>query len=200
MNLPAPKPIPFAAALLGAVLAFCGTPAVAGPGPMQVEEPETEAIQPPIQPDKDGEGWKSRKNATLTAAQQAALETRQETMKDMMALIQQKRLAIREARPEDRQALAQELHALILEQSQGADRSRSRAAARKNAKSPGEGGPAANARTRGDALDLMGRSLEQKAERLRQQESHRQAVEEKLKQLEEQLEDKSGSGGKKSDE
>lgn len=87
----------------------------AGPGPMQVEEPSVGGGRPPIQPEKDQESWTARKNASLTPAQQAALKARQETMKDMMALIQQKRRALRDARPEDREALAQELHNLIIE-------------------------------------------------------------------------------------
>jgi hypothetical protein len=160
---------------------------------MQVEEPDAQSVQPPIQPEKDQEGWKARKKASLTASQKAALRTRQETMKDMMALIQQKRLAIREARPEDRQALAQELHAIILEQSQGADRSRGRAAARKAAKAAEAAEAGANARTEAPAVDPMGRGQDQKAERLRQQELRRQLIEEKARQGE----DKSSSGGRK---
>lgn len=192
MNLPVPNSIMTAALLLGAALALGGTSSMAGPGPMQVEEPDAQAAQPPIQPDQDREGWKSRKNATLTASQQAALKSRQQTMKDMMALIQQKRLAIRDARPEDRQALAQELHHLILEQAQGAERTQGRTASRPDAKSEEDGDLGANARIQGAAWEQVERGLEQKAERLRQQELHRQQIEEKLRQA-----DKPASAGKK---
>lgn len=195
MTLPASKPKPtfVAALILGAALALCGTPSAAGPGPMQVEEPATQAGKPPIQPDQDREGWKSRKNATLTASQKAALQARQETMKDMMALVQQKRRAIREARPEDRQALAQELQKLILEQAQDADRAR--AAGRKVAEPAAESLPGGSARTQESAHDQKVRGVDRKAERHQQQELHRLQIEEKLKQAEE----RPGAGNKKDD-
>jgi hypothetical protein len=160
---------------------------------MQVEEPAAHAVKPPIQPDKDQEGWRSRKNATLTASQKAALKARQDTMKDMMALIQQKRRAIREARPEDRQALSLELHNLILEQAQGAERTRARAESRKDEKPAGDG--VANARSQEPAMDPRDRGMDRKAERLQQQEMHRHLIEEKQRQAEE----KAGSGNRKDD-
>jgi hypothetical protein len=183
-----------AAWLLGTALAL-GLPVAAGPGPMQVEEPVSKAAQPPIQPEKDQAGWKAGKSASLTASQKAALKARQETMKDMVALIQQKRRAIKEARPEERQALALELHNLILEQTQAADRGRGKS--RKDSQRAGKpvSDPSdldANARVRNSNLDQKTRSLEHKEEILRQQELHRQLIEEKLKALE-------GKSGKQED-
>lgn len=208
VNMPATKWMKNAAwpvwlLVTAAVLALGGTQSLAGPVPMQVEEPKTVGAQPPIQPEKDQAGWKSRKNASLTASQKAALKARQDTMKDMMAMIQQKRRAIREAHPEQRQALAQELHELILEQTQGADRTRSRSADRKAAKPAGESELEAKARTRDESLDQQEDLLKkkedgvrQKEENLRQQETIRQQVEDKLKQLEA----KAGSAGKRDED
>lgn len=107
-------------ALIASVSAIA--PAYAGPGPMQVEEPAVRGAQPPIQPEKEQASWKARKKAGLTPDQQASLKARQQTMKDMMVLIQQKRRALQEARPEDRQALAAELHGLIIEKGLASDR------------------------------------------------------------------------------
>jgi len=163
-----------AALSLAALVALGVIPSEASPGPMQVEEPAAQAAQPPIQPDQEMEGWMTSRNATLSASQQAALKARQDTMKDMMALIQQKRRAIREARPEDRQALAQELHQIILDQAQGADRNRIRAESRKD---PMTRNPDA-------ALEKRERALEQQEDYLREQESLRRQAEEKLKRAE----------------
>jgi hypothetical protein len=185
-----------AAWLLGAGLALSATTAaVAAPGSMRVEEPAANAVRPPIEPEKDKQAWKSKRGASLTDEQKAALKARQETMKDMMLLIQQKRRAIRAARPEDREALALELHNMILERSEIAGRNRGRNEARK------EGAPAPERQGQADlpeAQDLglrvreaqqnqaeqKARQLEQKEDALRKQEERRRLLEERLRQLE----------------
>ena len=142
----------FPAWLLAAGLTLCGaTSVLAGPGPMQVEEPDLSESKPPIQPEKDQAGWKAKNSALLTPDQQAALKSRQETMKDMMILIQQKRRALREARPEDREVLARELHNLILEKAQVTERGHGQAvhkAARKAIGIPPMGTPGMRPPTR----------------------------------------------------
>lgn len=178
-----------AAWLLAAGLALCGaSSAVAGPGPMQVEEPDLKGAKPPIQPEKDQAGWKHKKSAGLTPTQKAALKARQETMKDMVALIQQKRRALKEARPEDREALAQELHNLIIEKAQVAAERRDRKDGNREPgfEKPGDSDLDKNARVRNAApgSEQKLRKLEHMEEVQRQQELRRRALEEKLKQLE----------------
>lgn len=187
------RPKSYAVRLIAAGLLLWVASALAGPGPMQVEEPGRGASHPPIEPEKDGESWKDKKSARLTPDQKAALKNRQQTMKDMMLLIQQKRRALREARPEDRRALAQELHNLILEKAQEADRGRNHGARKEDARNAGKGNPDGavvdkSARVR-DALpavdtDKKLRQQEQLEEIQRKQEARRQALEEKLKQQE----------------
>lgn len=173
-------------ALFGVASAF------AVPGPMQVEEPALDAPKPPIQPERDQESWTARSSG-LTDDQREALKARQERMDDMVALIRQKRRAIKEARPQDREALAQELHNLILEKSQGgqrtAERDESRLDSSKDpvawhAEIPDMG---LNARMKEKAqsqADIKIKLMEYKEEILRQQEARRKLLEQKLKQME----------------
>lgn len=179
--------------LLAAGLVLAGAaPSLAGPGPMQVEEPSLNQAAPPIQPEKDKASWKNKKSATLTPEQQAALKNRRETMKDMLTLIQQKRRALLEARPEDREALARELHNLILEKAQVADRGRDHEARKDGARNPGhdnpgEGDASKNARVQ-DASKAGSekkiRQLEQLEEIQRQREIRRKLQEERMEQQE----------------
>lgn len=176
--------------------------AIARPGPMQVEEPAMNGPKPPIQPEKDQASWKSKRSGGLTAAQQEALKARQERMEDMVALIRQKRRAIREARPEQRQALALELHNLILEKSQTVERGRElnrNDTSREGLERQADGSDATDKSLRvneakQNQLDAKARQLEHREEIMRQQEVHRQLIEEKLKQLEKQLEIKKNPG------
>lgn len=161
-----------AAWLLGAGFALSvATTASAAPGSMRVEEPSANAARPPIEPEKDKQAWKSKRGANLTDEQKAALKARQETMKDMMLLIQQKRRAIRAARPEEREALALELHNLILESSEIGGRNRGRNEGRK------EGVPAPERQGQADLPDAQERSL-------RVREAHQGQAEQKAKQME----------------
>lgn len=169
---------------------FGASSAIAGPGSMQVEEPSMDGPKPPIQPEKDQASWKNKRNGGLTDAQKDALKARQERMDDMVALIRQKRRAIREARPEQRQALALELHNLILEKSQDADRALNRKdTSREGLERQGDGTEAGEKsfrvlESRQNQIEAKARQLEHKEEIMQQQEAHRKLIEEKLKALE----------------
>jgi hypothetical protein len=82
-----------------------------GPGRMQVEEP-SEIAGPGANASR---AWQKSHPKGLTDAQRSAFRERKEKMEGMIALIKAKRQALREAKPEERAALARELHILILE-------------------------------------------------------------------------------------
>jgi hypothetical protein len=81
-----------------------------GSGRMQVEEPA--AAQPAANASKD---WQKSHPKGLTDAQKTAFRERKEKMEGMITLIKAKRQALRDAKPEERAAIARELHVLILE-------------------------------------------------------------------------------------
>jgi hypothetical protein len=83
-----------------------------GPGRMQVEEPASAASAPDA---KASKAWQKSHAKGLTEAQKAAFRERKEKMEGLIALIKAKRKALRDAKPEERAALARELHSLILE-------------------------------------------------------------------------------------
>lgn len=85
---------------------------VPGPGRMQVEEPAAAASNPDA---RDSKAWQKIHAKGLTDAQKAAFRERKEKMEGMIALIKAKRKALQDAKPEERAALARELHSLILE-------------------------------------------------------------------------------------
>ncbi len=82
-----------------------------GPGRMQVEEPSN-AADPEANASK---AWQQSHPKGLTDAQKAAFRERKDKMEGMIALIKAKRQALRDAKPEERAAIARELHVLILE-------------------------------------------------------------------------------------
>lgn len=82
-----------------------------GPGRMQVEEP-SDVADPEANASK---AWQKSHPKGLTDAQKAAFRERKDNMEGMIALIKAKRQALREAKPEERAAIARELHVLILE-------------------------------------------------------------------------------------
>jgi hypothetical protein len=176
---------------------------MAAPGSMRVEEPSANAARPPIEPERDKQAWKSKRGASLTDEQKASLKARQETMKDMMLLIQQKRRAIRAARPEEREALALELHNLILERSELSGLNRGRNEGRK------EGAPSPERQGQADLPEAQERSLrvreaqqgqtEQKARQIEQKEEIQRRHEERRRQLEEKLRQLESSKGRKDD-
>jgi hypothetical protein len=85
--------------------------AAPGPGRMQVEEPAA-AAQPGASASK---AWQKSHSKGLTEAQKTAFRERKEKMEGMITLIKAKRQALRDAKPEERAAIARELHVLILE-------------------------------------------------------------------------------------
>jgi hypothetical protein len=111
----------------------------------------------------------------------------------MVALIREKRRAIKEARPQDREVLARELHNLILEKSQSGRWAAPQDGERRDSSDdPGiwrtempEMGLNARMRekTRSQA-DLKLKILEHKEEVLRQQEARRKMLDRKSKQAE----------------
>lgn len=198
------SPRTFPAWLCAAGLALCAaSAAAAGPGPMQVEEPQPGESRPPIRPEEEQASWKDRKSAGLTPAQKEALRNRRETMEDMILLIRQKRCALREARPEDRQALARELHTLILEKAEEAERGRDHEKLKAASRNAGRGGPDADAPDKSarvreipdGSAEQTDRQLEHLEEIQRQQELRRELLEEKLKQQEKQQENRSNGNG-----
>ena len=91
-----------------------GVAAKAAPvtGKMQVEEPKASA---PMASAKASKAWQKSHAKGLTDSQKAAFKERKESMTAMITVIQAKRKAIHDAKPEERAALARELHSLILE-------------------------------------------------------------------------------------
>ena len=84
-------------------------------GPMKVEEPSDSGIR-----NRDVKNVKISKEQRalargLTAEQKQAFRDRKEKMQEMIALITEKRQALQAAKPDERAALARELHSLILE-------------------------------------------------------------------------------------
>ncbi|MDB5106898.1 MAG: hypothetical protein JWP91_4587 [Fibrobacteres bacterium] len=92
--------------------------AAPGPGRMQVEEPKASA---PMGSARESKAWQKNHARGLTDAQKQAFRERKEKMEGMIAVIKEKRKALRDAKPEERAALARELHSLILEKDPGAE-------------------------------------------------------------------------------
>lgn len=95
-------------------------------GRMQVEEPKAAA---PMSPARESKAWQKSHSRGLTEAQKKAFRERKESMESMIAIIKEKRKALRDAKPEERAALARELHSLILEKDPAANSSASTASA-----------------------------------------------------------------------
>jgi hypothetical protein len=87
-------------------------------GRMQVEEPKAAA---PMSPARESKAWQKSHSRGLTDAQKKAFRERKENMEGMIAVIKEKRKALRDAKPEERAALARELHSLILEKDPAAN-------------------------------------------------------------------------------
>ena len=84
----------------------------AAAGKMQVEEPKAGA---PINDARESKAWQKTHAKGLTDEQKAAFRDRKVGMEAMITVIKAKRKALHDAKPEDRAALARELHSLILE-------------------------------------------------------------------------------------
>ena len=81
-------------------------------GKMQVEEPKASA---PINDARESKAWQKNHAKGLTEEQKTAFRDRKVNMEVMITVIKAKRKALHDAKPEDRAALARELHSLILE-------------------------------------------------------------------------------------
>ena len=91
-------------------------PVAPGPGRMQVEEPKTAA---PVASARESKAWQKNHARGLTDAQKQAFRDRKEKMESMIAIIKEKRKAMASAKPEERAAIARELHTLILDKDPG---------------------------------------------------------------------------------
>jgi hypothetical protein len=91
------------------------------PGRMQVEEPDAAAFpKAPASAARESKAWqKSHARGGLTEAQKQAFRERKEKMEGWIAVIKEKRRALAAAKPEERAAIARELHALMLEKDPG---------------------------------------------------------------------------------
>jgi hypothetical protein len=84
----------------------------AGSGRMQVEEPNAAVSMGTA---KESRNWQKTHARGLTEVQKQAFRERKEKMEGLIAVIKEKRKALRDAKPEERAVLARELHSLILE-------------------------------------------------------------------------------------
>ncbi len=84
----------------------------ASKAPMKVEEPSEKAIS-----SHSAKNVKLERNRVrgLSSEQKKAFRERKEKMQQMVTVITEKRRALQAAKPEERAALARELHSLILE-------------------------------------------------------------------------------------
>ncbi|MEO6094681.1 MAG: hypothetical protein ABIW76_03030 [Fibrobacteria bacterium] len=81
-------------------------------GRMQVEEPKAAV---PMGAAEESRDWQNHHARGLTEAQKQAFRGRKEKMEGMIAVIKEKRKALRDAKPEERAMIARELHSFILE-------------------------------------------------------------------------------------
>jgi hypothetical protein len=93
------------------------------PGGMQVEEPDASSFRKtaaPASAARESKAWqKSHARGGLTEAQKQAFRERKEKMEGWIAVIKEKRKALAAAKPEERAAIARELHTLMLEKDPG---------------------------------------------------------------------------------
>lgn len=156
-------------------------------GRMQVVEPKAAA---PANPARESKDWQKSHARGLTDAQKQAFRERKENMEGMIAVIKEKRKALQDAKPEERAALARELHSLILEKDPVANSStttsttattaRVGTVAPDNARSPDK--PVPEAKSAGQASR---REDEKKAEAAEQRRKRIEAHQEQLRKKEE---------------
>ena len=115
----AAKPVRAAVKAQGKAVTIKAAPSKAAPGAvktaagkMQVEEPKTSA---PLNDARESKAWQKTHAKGLTEEQKTAFRDRKVNMEAMITVIKAKRKALQNAKPEDRAALARELHSLILE-------------------------------------------------------------------------------------
>lgn len=145
-------------------------PAVAGSGRMKVEVPKSAASAPDAR--GASKAWQKSHAKGLTEDQKKAFRDRKEGMETLISVIKAKRKALHEAKPEDRAALARELHSLILEKDEGAT-----AAARVDASAPKDAKPvkAAGADARAEAA-ARAEALAQRREEYRKLQAERKKL------------------------
>ncbi len=85
-------------------------------GKMQVEEPNVAA---PLNSARESKAWQKSHAHGLTEAQKQAFRDRKKKMESLIAVIKEKRKAMAAAKPEERAAIARELHSLMLEKDPG---------------------------------------------------------------------------------
>ena len=85
-------------------------------GRMQVEEPK---VSVPTTSARESKAWQKSHARGLTEEQKQAFRDRKIKMESLIAVIKEKRKAMAVAKPEERAAIARELHTLMLEKDPG---------------------------------------------------------------------------------
>jgi hypothetical protein len=138
-----------------------------GPGRMQVEEPAAAASNPDA---RDSKAWQKIHAKGLTDAQKAAFRERKEKMEGMIALIKAKRKALQDAKPQERAALARELHSLILEKDTDPSEVASAASVRSEENGASASSPASSASTPAEAQKSSSNQKNSEAQAQRREE------------------------------
>lgn len=142
---------------------------------MQVAEPKDDDG---AAADRDSKAWQLSHAKGLTQEQKQAFRERKDKMREMMALIKEKRMAIRDAEPEKRAALARELHNLILDE--GVQDKDATSAARigsepRESETAAEKGGAGGSRRK--QAELRQSQMEKRKEEMRKEEIRKQQIE-----------------------
>lgn len=147
-----------------------GKPRMGTPGKMQVAEPKAGRA-----PAADGgsKAWQVSHAKGLTEEQKQAFRDRKDRMQNMMALIKEKRMAMRDAEPERRAALAKELHNLILEE-EGQGQAASSAARTAPEPAGEKGGAGGQRRKQAEFRQLQ---MEKRKEEMRKEEIRKLQIE-----------------------
>jgi len=161
------------------------------PGKMQVAEPKAGGA---LAADGGSRAWRLSHSQGLTEEQKRAFRERKDQMQEMMALIKEKRLAMRDAEPGKRAVLARELHNLILEEG---DYGNEASAAARSAPEPRESGAAEKSATgnqRRKQAEFRQSQLERRKEEMRKEEIRREEIrKQQIERLRKIQEFKSGS-------
>jgi hypothetical protein len=174
-----------------------------GPGRMQVEEPNGSA---PMGSARESKAWQKNHARGLTDAQKQAFRERKESMEGMIAVIKEKRKAMRDAKPEERAALARELHSLILEKDAGSGPSVTASArlgmdnsASQEVKATVSAAKDLKEEEKKEAAELRRKRIEDNQSQMKKNEEERKLQLEKLKQSLDNGKHK-GTGGSQIDE
>lgn len=132
------------------------------PAAMAVDEPAPAAEPTPA---SESKAWQRKHSRGLTEEQKAAFRDRKAKMESLIAVIQAKRKAMRDAKPEERAAIARELHTLMLENA--GDQGNTGVTAR--VKPDDASAPAAAEKDAEKKNELQRRTQEKREEELRKQ-------------------------------